>query len=139
MYEVLTAYIPEFDKLKTREEYIKDETEGPRFGVGTRFENEARVIHQIHPNVQQYMTFLEKKHIQWEFDSMSKADVSAFDGETVAALIVAALRAEHCCNGAFAEFVVAGCIKRWLMRLKAIDDKALKLKRMNRTKKDLLR
>ncbi len=140
MYEALTAYIPEFDKLKTRELYIKDETEGPCFGAGTRFENEAGILYKIHPELN-YRVILDKKHIKWDFDSMSTADVSTFDGETVAALIIAALRAEHFCTGALAEFVLAGCINRWLLRLKAIDEEKAKPKRVNqrRKKQDLPR
>ncbi len=126
MYEALTSYIPKFDKLKTRESYIKDATEGPRFGVGTRFENEVVGFQDTHPEFRslKYKAILHKNYIEWNVESMKNADVSAFDGKTVMALLVAALRAEYWCTGAFEEFVLAGCIKRWLMRLKAIDEES---------------
>jgi hypothetical protein len=53
---------------------------------------------------------------------MSEADVSGADVTCVLALLVGAVRAERFCDGALLRFFREGCIRRWLERLKEIDD-----------------
>ena len=60
--------------------------------------------------------------VEWDFDSMSNAEVSQFDGKTVVALIVGAIRADRFCEGAFLHFLSEGIINRWLERLKELDE-----------------
>ena len=78
---------------------------------------------------------MEYKNYLEEFNAMNNADVSTLDGKTVLTLIVAASRTDHLCEGALQVFVRAGCIKRWLMRLKAIDEEKSKIDTMNQRKK----
>ena len=53
---------------------------------------------------------------------MSEADVSSLDGQCIMALIMGAVRAERFCDGALLRFFREGCIRKWLERLKEIDD-----------------
>ena len=52
---------------------------------------------------------------------MSQADANSLDGQTVAALILAAVRAERFCEGALLEFCRNGSVLRWLCRLGELD------------------
>lgn len=54
---------------------------------------------------------------------MSGADVSELDGQAVMALLLGAVRAERFCDGALLDFFEDGSVKRWLLRLREIDDK----------------
>lgn len=54
--------------------------------------------------------------------SMSEADVSQLDAQCVMALIMGAVRAERFCDGALLGFFRDGSIRKWLERLKEIDD-----------------
>lgn len=53
---------------------------------------------------------------------MSEADVSQLDAQCVMALIMGAVRAERFCDGALLGFFRDGSIRKWLERLKEIDD-----------------
>ena len=75
-----------------------------------------------HPEFRQYYFFLEKARIEWNFESMSKANEKILFSKTVVALLVGAMRADRFCWGAFHDFVECGCIERWLLKLKAVDD-----------------
>ena len=54
---------------------------------------------------------------------MIAADVSCLNGQAIMALILGAIRAEKFCNGALDTFLELGCIKKWLVRLKELNDK----------------
>lgn len=54
---------------------------------------------------------------------MSGADVSELDGQAVMALLLGAVRAERICDGALLGFFGDGSMRRWLLRLREIDDK----------------
>lgn len=69
-----------------------------------------------------YGEILEENGVSWGPESMTEADVSHFDGRTVMALLVGAVRAERFCNGALLSFLMNGCILRWLRRLEELDD-----------------
>ncbi len=64
-----------------------------------------------------YHEIMNKQGIQWNHDSMTKADVTKLDFITVLALIVAAYRADHFCEGAFEDFVREGHVERWLKQV----------------------
>lgn len=68
-----------------------------------------------------YGEILEQAGIKWGRESMGHADVSTLDGRTVVALLVAAMRAERFCDGAMLGFCEDGSIRKWLLRLKKID------------------
>lgn len=68
-------------------------------------------------NLVQYESILKKHGISWGVDSMTTADADRLDAITILALLVAAYRADHFCEGAFEEFVQNGSIRKWLERL----------------------
>ncbi len=76
-----------------------------------------------HPDMEltRYGEILEQSGIKWSLESMSRADVSKLDGRTAAALLVGAMRAEHFSDGTFLSFCMDGSIRKWLLRLKEID------------------
>lgn len=55
---------------------------------------------------------------------MSEADASKLDGQVVMALLLGAVRAERFCDGALLGFFEDGSIRRWLLRLKEVDETA---------------
>lgn len=55
---------------------------------------------------------------------MSEADVSELDGQAVIALLLGAVRADRFCEGALLGFFEDGSVKRWLLRLKEVDEAA---------------
>ena len=69
-----------------------------------------------------YGEILEKNGLEWGSRSMSEADVSVLDGQCVMALIMGAVRAERFCDGALLGFFKDGSIKKWLERLKELDN-----------------
>ena len=68
-----------------------------------------------------YGEILEKNGLEWGSKSMSEADVSSLDGQCIMALVMGAVRAERFCDGALLGFFKDGSIKKWLERLKKID------------------
>jgi hypothetical protein len=48
--------------------------------------------------------------------------VSDLDGQAVMALLLGAVRAERFCDGALLGFFEDGSIRRWLLRLREIDN-----------------
>lgn len=53
---------------------------------------------------------------------MKRADVSTFDGKTVMALLLSAVRAERFCDGVLLGLCKDGSVIKWLERLKELDD-----------------
>ena len=78
-----------------------------------------------HPEYElnRYHDILETNNIKWEKESMQNTDVSSLDGKCVVALLVGTVRAERFCNGVLLSFFKSGVIKKWLLRLKEIDEK----------------
>lgn len=85
-----------------------------------------RVVDQ-EPEMQltHYGKILESNGIEWGSKSMSAADVSKADVICVLALLVGAIRAERFCDGALLGFFKDGSIRKWLERLKEIDEGAI--------------
>ena len=79
---------------------------------------------QMHPEygLNRYSSILEANGIEWGMDSMSAKDVSVLDGKCIMAMLMGAVRAERFCDGALLGFFKKGCIKKWLERLKEIDE-----------------
>ena len=73
-------------------------------------------------NIKKYDQILENHGIDWEYESMKNANVDDLPFEVVLALILGAVRAERFCDGALLGFLREGHIKKWLCRLKRIDD-----------------
>lgn len=77
-----------------------------------------------HPEYEhtKYVTTLEANGIEWGSNSMSKASVSSLDAKAIIALLIGALRADRFCEGALLDFLNDGSIRRWLSRLKELDE-----------------
>lgn len=69
-----------------------------------------------------YQAILKQNDIAWDEKEMKNADVSQMDVQSVAALILAAVRAERFCDGALLDFLEAGYIKKWLERLRVLEN-----------------
>ncbi len=130
MYESLTSFIPKLEKLDFGE-WILDckGTEGVKQCPFVHYEDtvfqlidEIYEFSTLHPEFDwtKYRAILDEKNIQLQ--SIQNIDVSGFDGKTIIALLVAVTRMERFSTGALLGFLKSGCIKRWLMRLKSLDD-----------------
>ena len=77
-----------------------------------------------HPEYElnRYYDILETNNIKWEKESMQNTDVSSLDEKCVVALLVGTVRAERFCDGVLLSFFKSGVIKKWLLRLKEIDE-----------------
>lgn len=137
MYEKLTNLLPELSDSKAGEWIIDHKNDGTEehpiqfpFVVYaeavTKLEDNIYAFEKEHPelSLNKYSAILEEQGVKWDMRSMSSADVSAFTGQQVAALLLGAVRAEHFCDGALKEFVENGSVKRWLERLAEIDNTA---------------
>ena len=69
-----------------------------------------------------YAEILQANGIEWNSDSMIKADVSVLDAQCILALLIASLRAERFCDGALLGFIESGAVTRWLKRLQELDE-----------------
>lgn len=69
-----------------------------------------------------YAEILQANGIEWNYDSMIKADVSVLDAQCILALLIASLMAERFCDGALLEFIKNGAVIRWLKRLQELDE-----------------
>ena len=69
-----------------------------------------------------YADILNANGIEWNSDSMMKADASGLDAQCILALLIASLRAERFCDGALLEFIKNGAVIRWLKRLQELDE-----------------
>ena len=69
-----------------------------------------------------YAEILQANGIEWNSDSMIKADVSVLDAQCILALLIASLRAERFCDGVLLGFIKNGAVTRWLKRLQELDE-----------------
>lgn len=69
-----------------------------------------------------YAEILQANGIEWNSDSMIKADASVLDAQCILALLIASLRAERFCDGALLGFIESGAVTRWLKRLQELDE-----------------
>ncbi len=132
MFEALTMYLPLLKndghgRLVTEKE--RDGSPGPRHLPFIKYSDTAyKLMHAISAFVDgnsaldlyDYLEIMKKAGI----DDPKKADVSHLDGRTVAALIVAAWRAERFCDGAFYGCLKDGHMEKWLERLLELDTAA---------------
>lgn len=68
-----------------------------------------------------YAEILQANGIEWNSDSMIKADASGLEAQCILALLIASLRAERFCDGALLVFIESGAVIRWLKRLPELD------------------
>lgn len=69
-----------------------------------------------------YAEILQANGIEWNSDSMIKADSSGLEAQCILALLIASLRAERFCDGALLGFIESGAVIRWLKRLQELDE-----------------
>lgn len=69
-----------------------------------------------------YAEILQANGIEWNSDSMIKADASGLEAQCILALLIASLRAERFCDGALLGFIESGAVIRWLKRLQELDE-----------------
>lgn len=80
----------------------------------------AKESNEIVPS--KYAEILQANGIEWNSDSMMKADASELDAQCILALLIASLRAERFCDGALLGFIESGAVIRWLKRLQELDE-----------------
>ena len=135
MFEALTACLPDLEKEESGEWIIDKENDGtpehPKQFAFVDYSDAAMkvelAIYSIvdnHPelDLSSYKTILEQHGIDWGLESMTNADVSKLDAKCVMALLVGAIRADRFCEGAYKSFIDNGSIRRWIERLKEIEE-----------------
>ena len=136
MFESLTKHLPELEKTEGYGSWVIDrESKGtmddpiqmPYVNYGRSVMEVEQAIYAFvdeHPEYEltRYSDILERNGLKWDGRVMSKADVSGLDGQAVMALLLGAVRAERFCDGALICFFEDGSVRRWLSRLKEIDE-----------------
>lgn len=136
VFEGLTKHLPAIEKAERFGNWVVDrESKGtmddpiqmPYVDYETTVTNVEQAIYDFadeHPEYEltHYRDILERNGLEWGSQAMSRADVSDFDGQAVMALLLGAVRAERFCDGALLGFFEDGSIRRWLLRLREIDN-----------------
>ena len=137
VYDELISFIPRLKGITYSERYPKEQVgdgsvENPYqmpyyiySDVVREFENTVYEFEEKHSEfcLNQYVNVLLLNGLRWDEQVMTAADVSCLNGQAIMALILGAIRAEKFCNGALDTFLELGCIKKWLVRLKELNDK----------------
>jgi hypothetical protein len=136
VFEGLTKHLPAIEKAERFGNWVVDrESKGtmddpiqmPYVDYETTVTNVEQAIYDFadeHPEYEltHYRDILERNGLEWGSQAMSIADVSDLDGQAVMALLLGAVRAERFCDGALLGFFEDGSIRRWLLRLREIDN-----------------
>ncbi len=108
---ILTKYLPVWDRMKDWEM------------CNLLIQDIDYCVHTFKSlKLGKYELILKKQGIQWGFESMTRANPEDLDVTTLLALLVAAYRADHFCEGAFEEFVECGAVRKWLERLEKLTE-----------------
>lgn len=91
---------------------------------------EANQFALNHPEFKPYSEVLERHGLKWSHDEMCRAEVENLDEECLVALIVGSVRAERFSDGAFLRFLEEGCVQKWLKRLRDLDNRRLKKRKL---------
>jgi hypothetical protein len=134
LFETLTSFIPKIRDIDYGEWVIDRENDGtPEHPIQFPFVTYTQVVREFEDTVyrfikehqdmelNRYGDILSAASIEWGMKSMEGANVGGFNGTTIMALIVGAIRAERFCDGALLGFFESGCILKWLLRLQEID------------------
>ena len=134
-FENLIKYLPLLEDDNFGTWIIDRENDGTlKHPIQMPFVNYSEMVHNFIKDVYdfeeknkdfeltRYGEILEKNGLEWGSKSMSEADVSSLDGQCIMALIMGAVRAERFCDGALLGFFKDGSIKKWLERLKEIQE-----------------
>lgn len=127
MYQTLTDYLPEIERNTPGDWTIHSEESMPYIAyipLVTDFEEEVYRFGESHPEYElgQYQNILRSNGISTGIESIQNADVSQMDDKSIMALFVCAIRAERYIQGALLDLLESGAIKKWLLRLKEIDN-----------------
>ncbi|WP_124061369.1 MULTISPECIES: DUF6508 domain-containing protein [Eggerthellaceae] len=136
MFEGLTKHLPAIEKAERFGSWVVDrESKGtmddpiqmPYVDYVTTVTEVDQAIYGFvdeHPEYKltHYRDILEHNGLEWDSQAMSEADVSKLSGQAVMALLLGAVRAERFCDGALLGFFEDGSIRRWLVRLREIDE-----------------
>ena len=136
MFESLAKHLSAIENAEEFGEWIVDrESRGtiddpiqmPYVNYGTTVTDVEKAIYDFvdkHPEYEltHYHDILERNGLKWDSRVMSEADVSELDGQAVMALLLGAVRAERFCEGALLGFFDDGSVRRWLLRLREIDE-----------------
>ena len=103
------------------------EIEASYSAAGQSFMRTIEDFKAAHPELKldDFRDILWESHITWSAKSMSEAEVGNLDSRTIMALLVAAVEAEKSYGGSLTEFMRNGSVRRWLIRLKKLDDDGL--------------
>ena len=137
MFESLTKHLPAIENAegfgnwvvgRESEGAMNDPIKMPYVNYGTTVADVEQAIYDFvdeHPEYEltHYHDILERNGLKWDDCAMSEADISDLGGQAVMALLLGAVRAERFCDGALLGFFEDGSVKRWLLRLREIDDK----------------
>ena len=134
-FENLIKYLPLLEDDDIRTWIIDRENDGtPEHPIQMPFVDYSEMVHNFIKDVYdfeeknkdfeltRYGEILEKNGLKWGSKSMSEADVSSLDAHCIMALIMGAVRAERFCDGALLGFFKDDSIKKWLERLKDIQE-----------------
>lgn len=134
-YDTLSKYLPQLSDDSFGTWIIDRENDGtPEHPIQMPFVNYSELVYNFiddvmrivdqNPEMQltHYGKILNDNGIEWGSKSMSEADISGADVTCVLALLVGAIRAERFCDGALLGFFRDGSIRKWLERLKEIDE-----------------
>ena len=77
----------------------------------------------IEKGLTNYVDTLNQSGIEWDSDSMKRANVRTLTDDTILSLLIGAVRAEKFCDGALLNFLTSGSIQKWLFELKKRDEK----------------
>lgn len=136
-FKVLTKYIPRMTGDLPNGEWVSDK-EGydlkewwirlsfvhySDFMVS--FLSEVHDFARSHPEykLNNYRKIIEKNGLEWEYDSLKKADPDRLDEQCILALVVAAVRMDRFSEGVLRHFLEDGYLLKWLKRLEAMDKK----------------
>lgn len=136
MFESLTKHLSAIENAERFGNWVVDrESKGtiddpiqmPYVNYGTTVTDVEKAIYDFvdkHPEYEltHYHDILERNGLKWDSRVMSEADVSELDGQAVMALLLGAVRAERFCEGALLGFFDDGSVRRWLLRLREIDE-----------------
>nr|WP_314783864.1 DUF6508 domain-containing protein [Olsenella uli] len=136
MFESLTKHLSAIEEAESFGNWVVDrDSKGtmddpiqmPYVNYETTVTDVEQAIYSFvdeHPEneLTRYSDILERNGLEWDSRVMSEADVSELDGQAVMALLLGAVRAERFCDGALLRFFKDGSVRRWLLRLREIDE-----------------
>lgn len=133
-FQKITRYLDDLDRLgvgtwaiTARKKDEDAEIEASYSAAGQSFMRTIEDFKAAHPELKldDFRDILWESHITWSAKSMSEAEVGNLDSRTIMALLVAAVEAEKSYGGSLTEFMRNGSVRRWLIRLKKLDDDGL--------------